>query len=150
MFGVPVVFSCKKTPERPDAGKWYETRLRMYALNGKNVVYDTTYYQPFSRADFLQLDMNGACLIGSDHYYYPNDGEYPKTPQPITADTAVMNYSPIASGYLLTITPQITNYAGFNVGDTLFFTRPNTMVLHSVFHSFTPGYTSVSDATYSR
>ena len=73
------------------AGKWQETKLRMYQMDSTNtILYDTTYLHPFTDFDYLVFNANGTCIIGSDHYYSLNSPGSPKVPQQI---------SPVATNY---------------------------------------------------
>ncbi len=81
------LFSCTKdsqeTPAKtphatanalPITGKWQQTKLVTYLLDTNGArLYDTTYLQPFTNADYVQFNNNGTCVLSVDHYYYLNE-----------------------------------------------------------------------------
>ena len=101
--------ACKKDGNKyPIVGKWQETKLRLYAKDSAGAfLYDTTYFQPFTSADFIQFNNNNTCIIGTDYYYYANPhGQAQFPPQKIPAITSTMNYAEVGFKYVLTSTSQ--------------------------------------------
>jgi len=151
--GALIIASCKKSNQGTPhpQGKWQETKLRLYGDSSGIITYDTTYTRPFTSSDYISFQSNGTCIIGSDHYYYPNIEGYPKTPQsvPPTADT--MKYTGLGtSAYLLNTESELTNPGGFVVADTIKVLSNNLIMLHSVFYSHDPGYSGTSDSYYQK
>jgi hypothetical protein len=144
--------SCKKESNKyPVIGKWQETKLRLYSTDSTGAfLYDTTYLQPFTSADFIQFNNNGTVVIGTDHYYYPNAPGEHVPPQKITPITSAMNYTAVGSKFVLTSQSTLINPGGFDVRDTIYSINPNTLLFHSIIYSHMPGVKFISDAYYTK
>jgi hypothetical protein len=144
--------ACKKENDKyPIVGKWQQIKLRLYMLDSNNtILYDTTYLQPFTSLDYAQFNNNGTAVIGTDHYYYPNDPGEPKTPELIPAIRANWDYTQLVSKYLLTPPPAPPNPGGFDVRDTVSIINTNTLMLHSILYSHIPGIKSITDSYYTK
>jgi hypothetical protein len=132
------------------AGKWQETKLRMYELDSMNtILYDTIYVHPFTSSDYLVFNADGTCVIGTDHYYYLNSPGSPKVPQQISPVATNYSYAAIASYYVLNAQISLENPGGFVTADTL-SANSTTVLLHSVFYSHEPGLRLISDSYYTK
>jgi len=148
------LFSCKKESVQNNYGlngKWQETKLRLYNTSNGNIVYDTTYYKPFTNLDYVQFVGNDSCKISTDHYYYLNSPGEPKTPQLIPQSIGELKFTAIGNGkFVLDTEPESLNPGGFSSTDTLTETGSNTILIHDTFYSFTGAALSVSDASYQK
>ncbi|MGZ3765919.1 MAG: hypothetical protein ACXVB0_08115 [Mucilaginibacter sp.] len=147
------LIACTKGGNKyPIVGKWKETKLRMYGQDGTGAfLYDTTFFHPFTNADFIQFNNNNTCLIGADYYYYANLAGQPKiAPQKIDPNTSTMNVTAVGSDFVLTTQSTLTNPGGFDVRDTVSVINSNTLLFHSVAYSHVPGYKDIVDAYYTR
>ncbi|MDB5134837.1 MAG: hypothetical protein JWP37_1440 [Mucilaginibacter sp.] len=132
-------------------GKWQETKLRLYTQDSTStILYDTTYLQPFTNLDYAQFNNNGTCVIGTDHYYYPNQPGEPKNPQKINAITANWNYTAVGAKFVLSAQNNLVNPGGFDIRDTVSAPNPNTLLIRSVFYSRVGNFKSISDSYYTR
>lgn len=132
-------------------GKWQETKLRLYALDSTGAfLYDTTYLQPFTSADFIQFNNNRTCVLGSDYYYYPNQQGEQVPPQKIPANTSTMNYIPVGAKFVLTTQSTLVNPGGFDVRDTVTVIDPGTLLLHTILYSHQPGVKAITDAYFTK
>ncbi|MBS1520964.1 MAG: hypothetical protein JST50_08215 [Bacteroidetes bacterium] len=147
-----VLFACKKDSNKPNIiGKWQETKLRLYGTDSTGaLLYDTTYLAPFTALDYIQFNKNDTCLVGSDHYFYPNKPGNTNQPQPLQAGIAVFTYTPVGSKFVLLPQnlPNINSW--YNVGDTVSNISANTLLFRSVIRSIAPGYKIYQDAYYTR
>lgn len=144
--------ACKKEGSKyPIVGKWQQTKLRLYGLGPSgSILYDTTYLHPFTNLDYAQFNSNDTAIIGTDHYYYPNQAGEPKTPQLIPASTVKWGYTMSGSKYILNNEIFFTTPGGSITRDTVYTLTSNTLMLHSVFYSSTGGYKLMSDSYYSK
>jgi hypothetical protein len=145
--------ACKKDDKSVAViGKWQETKLRIYATDSTGAfLYDTTFLQPFTSSDYIQLNNNNTCIIGADYYYYPNQPNGQEVPpQKITPVTSVFNYITIGSKFVLTPHSTLVNPGGFDVRDTVSTINSNTLLYHSVGYPHIPGVKNVVDAYYSK
>ncbi len=145
--------SCKKQQEgagKNVSSKWQQVKLRVYEVHNDTVKYDTTYYHPFSAADFIQFNSNGTCLVGTDHYYYDTAPGWPKIPQAIPPQSSTFDYSYNGSIYILSQTPGLSNPGGFVTTDTAYLRQQDTLHEKVTFygHSITSNIKSVSEADY--
>jgi hypothetical protein len=132
-------------------GKWQETKLRIYGDSAGILKYDTTYTKPFTAADYIRFNSNGTCAIASDHYYYPNTDNYPKTPPLIPISVGTWKYSFIGNAtYVLNQQSEYLNPGGFNINDTVRVLSAHSLWLHVVFYSHMPGYFQVTDSYYQK
>jgi hypothetical protein len=152
------VAACKKGSNTinnaPIAGKWQETKLRLYEFDDNNVIaHDTTYLSPFTNLDYVQFNSNGTCDLSSDHYYYPNDNSgYPTTPQPVKQSIGTLDYTSVGNNkYVLNSPPGPVNPGGFDIRDTATFIDKNTVLIrvsdygHGGNHVY-----SITDSYYTR
>lgn len=146
------LFACKKESNKPGiVGKWQETKLRLYGTDSTGaLLYDTTYLEPFTALDYIQFNNNDTCVVGSDHYYYPNKLGNPYHPQPIAPSTVVFSYTPVGQKFVLL--PQNLPYVDswFDVRDTVSNINANTLLFRSVIRSIAPGNKLYQDAYYTR
>ena len=145
--------ACKKDNKSVTViGKWQETKLRIYATDSTGAfLYDTTFLQPFTASDFIQLNSNNTCITGTDYYYYPNQPNGQETPpQKITPSTSVFNYTTLGSKFVLTPQGTLINPGGFDVRDTVSTINSNTLLYHSVGYSHVPGIKTIADAYYNK
>ncbi|HTE01552.1 MAG TPA: hypothetical protein VK668_19830 [Mucilaginibacter sp.] len=146
--------ACKKEnsggSQYPIVGKWQQTKLRIHiqGTNGATLA-DTTYLQPFTSFDYAEFKSNGTCLVGTDHYYYPNWEGYPSTPQAIPPNVAAWNYTAAGANFVLSPQSNLTNPGGFVSTDTVSVTNPNILLLHSIFYSHS-GIVTTTDSYYTR
>ena len=144
--------ACKKdngASQYPIVGKWQQTKLRIFAQNSAGAtIADTTYLQPFTRYDYAEFKNDGTCVIGTDHYYYPNNEGYPSNPQAIPPTRALWNYTVAGGNYVLSPQSNLVNPGGFVSTDTV-STNSNTLLLHSVFFGH-DGSKTVTDSYYIR
>jgi len=151
---IACLVSCKKGSQSPGVlGNWHQVKLRVYELHHDTVMYDTTYYHPFTGFDFMDFKSNGSCTVGTDHYYYEANGFYPKTPQAIAPQLSTFDYVNAGGGYV--ITPPntgVTNPGGFVVTDTAFYMPGDTLRVQVIGygHSITSTVKSVSQNYYVR
>jgi len=150
VFGL---ISCKKgSNSDPIIGKWQETRLRYYEINANKLVRDTTYLSPFTDLDYVQFNSNSTCTFSSDHYYYPNELNYPTTPQAIPQFIDTLTFNSFGGGkYVISNTNQGVNFSGFILTDTAFVTG-NTLRLQVINYgiSRTDGFQDVSDSYFTK
>lgn len=143
-----VLTSCKKD-SKPEliAGKWYEVKLNMYETEGTSArLYETTYLQPFTTLDYVQVNANGTLVSSTDHYYYINmPGQQKAAPQAITQQTATWNYTAAGSRYILKPQIILTDYSGFNSTDTMYVIHNDTLFWHSVLYPPTGDGQTVND-----
>ena len=146
------LFSCKKEGTKTAvSGKWFENKLRIYATDSTGkFLYDTTFLQPFTASDYLQFNNNGTCVISTDYYYYPNQNGQQIPPQKITPAASLMNFTAVGTKFVLTSQSTLTNPGGFDIRDTVSTINAQTLVRHTVVNTHVPGYTSYSDAYYTR
>jgi hypothetical protein len=143
--------SCKKSTQTPVLGKWNQTKLRLYELNGNVTVYDTTYLQPFTSFDYLQFNDNSTVVTSTDHYYYPNTDGYPKDPQQIPQQTSTLDYTKVGAKYVLTPQTTLINPGGFITADTVIVTGSNTLMLRSVSYGhFVGPVKTIADSYYTK
>jgi hypothetical protein len=144
--------ACNKGSNKsPVAGKWQETKLRLYATDSTGAfLYDTTYLQPFTGSDYIQFNNNGTCVISNDYYYYPNEAGEHVAPQKISPTSSTMNYTVVGSTYVLSQQSHLVNPGGFDVRDTISVINTNTLFLHSILYSHVPGVKAISDSYYTR
>lgn len=135
----------------PVDGKWLQTSLRIYGDSAGIKTYDTTYTRPFTTSDYIQFNSNGTCAMSTDHYYYPNTANYPRTPQLIPVSVGAWKYSLVGnSTYALTQPNELLNPGGFEVSDTVKVLSAHSLWLHVVFYSHAPGYTQTTDSYYQK
>jgi len=143
--------SCKKGAQAPVLGKWNQTKLRLYELNGNVALYDTTYLQPFTSLDYIQFNDNSTVVTSTDHYYYPNTLGYPKDPQQIPAQSSIFDYTEVGAKYVLTPQTTVITPGGFITADTIIVTGANTLMLRSVSYGHSIGpIKSVADSYYTK
>jgi hypothetical protein len=141
----------KSVNSYPVNGKWLENKVRLYGDSSGVIYYDTTYTQPFTPADYIQFNGDGTCITSSDHYYYPNISNYPKTPQAIPATTGQWNFKAISSSkYVLTQQTQLVNPGGFDIRDTVEMINQHLLKLHVVSYSHVPGYAGITDSYFTK
>jgi len=146
------LLSCKKgSNSAPIVGKWQETKIRMYELNNASIVYDTTYFHPFTSLDYVQFNADGTANFSSDHYYYPNQYGYPTTPQAIDQLIDTLTYTSTGNKYILNNTNQPLNYSGFILTDTAYVTG-NTLLIRFINYGISnnDGHQDVTDSYYTR
>lgn len=147
------LFSCKKESVRNNYGlngKWQETKLRLYSTSNGNIVYDTTYQNPFTNLDYVQF-AGDSCKISTDHYYYLNSPGEPKTPQLIPQSIVELKFTVIGNGkFVLDTQPEFLNPGGFSSTDTLTEINSSMILIHGTYYSFTGAALSVSDAYYQK
>lgn len=134
-------------------GKWQQTKLRIYADSAGVIKYDTTYTKPFTASDYIQFNANGTCAIGSDHYYYPNIDNYPKTPQLIPLSISEWKYNLVGnSTYVLNQQNTSINPGGFRfiTTDTVRILSAHSLWLHSASYSQIPAYVQIFDSYYEK
>lgn len=144
--------ACKKNTGNnyPIAGKWQQTKLRILIQSSTGeTMADTTYLQPFTHFDYAEFKNDGTCVIGTDHYYYPNNEGYPATPQAIPPNKAIWNYKADGLNYVLSPQNNLVNPGGFTSADTVSAINAHTLLLHAVFYSHS-GSVTITDAYYTR
>jgi len=145
--------SCQKDLTVPAtlSGKWMETKLVIHKMNANVVLWDTTYLTPFTNADYMQFNDNGTAVSGSDFYLIdaPSGLGYSKTTQTITPSTYNFDYSANGSVYILTPSPNLVNFAGIAVADTVSI-KGNTLLLHAVDYGPDHLVNSVFDSYYTK
>ena len=126
--------ACKKSGNNyPVVGKWQETKLRMYETDDFGaLVYDTTFFHPFTSSDYISFINNGKCTISSDYYYYPTEDGHQIPPQKIPAQLSAFNYIAVGSKYVLTTQSNLINPGGFIIRDTVITLDAHTLLLHSI------------------
>ena len=145
------ITACQKSGNSyPVVGKWQETKLRMYAINGSVYVYDTTFYHPFTDSDFIAFKDNGTCTICNDYYYYSTKEGYSIPYQKIPAQFTTLNYIQAGSKYVLTTQGNFINPGGFTTTDTVMTPDAHTLLLHAVSYGPTGGVASVYDSYYTK
>lgn len=141
--------ACKKDKNYPIAGKWQETKLRVYTQNSNGAILtDTTYLaSTFSNLDYVQFNNNGTGVIGSSGWYY----EMPQN-QVLVANTQTFSFAPVGSRFALTLHLQNnSNMSESSVADTLSDYSANTLTIHSVYYFENPSVPkTMSDAYYSK
>jgi len=141
--------ACKKDKNYPIAGKWQETKLRVYTQNSSGVILsDTTYLgSNFSDLDYIQFNNNGTGVIGSSGWYY----EMPQN-QVLVANAQTFSFAPIGSRFALTLHLQNnSNMSESSVADTLSNYSANMLTIHSVYYFENPSVPkTMSDAYYSK
>jgi len=144
--------ACKKDSNKNAiVGKWHETKLRMYEQDDSGAfLYDTTFLQPFTSADFIQFNNNNTCIIGNDYYYYADQDGQKIPPQKIPATTSTLNYTTMGAKFVLSSQSNLTNPGGFDVRDTVSTINLNTLLFRSVFYPHQPGLVVITDAYYTR
>jgi len=160
IIGTAVFFSisCKKENKQTTAaipelygGKYQETKLRIYKVDGATIISDTTYdSSAFSTDDFAKF-ISGTAYVSAD---YSDD---PRVTTPRLAKTGTVNlelydYSFQTSAYVLS-NPQPTLNPGGIYTDTLRSADSKTWILHTVYISANPTMTAfvpetVTDAYY--
>jgi hypothetical protein len=136
----------------PMFGKWQQTKLRLYGFDPSGaLLYDTTYLHPFTNSDYLQFNNNDTVMIGTDHYYYPNQAGQPKVPQLIPATAPGLRYTTV-DGKLFILNTEFThlNPGGTSIADTIFTLNSNTLVFRSVACPPTGEFKLIQDAYYSK
>ena len=132
-------------------GKWLQVKLRTYILDSGKITYDTTYLSPFTSLDYVSFNSHDTCAISVDHYYYINSPGYPKTPQLIPQSIDYFGYKALGSGkFVLNTESMLTNPGGFVTADTVIEISNNSLLIHNVFYSHAPGYSSVTDSYYQK
>ena len=133
----------------PVDGNWQQTSLRIYGDSMGKTIYDTTYTKPFTANDYIRFYDSDSCAMGSDHYYYPNIENYPKTPQAITPTVGKWIFTATGgSKYVLTQPNALVNPGGFDIADTVEVINASTLRLHVVFYSHAPGFSEITDSYY--
>jgi hypothetical protein len=143
--------SCKKVGQAPLPGKWQQTKLVIHQDNGNVVLWDTTYLTPFTSFDYMQFNDNGTCAMSSDFYLIdaPGGVGYTKNVQTITPGTLNFNYAANGAVYVLTPNPNLVNFAGITVADTVSI-KGNTLLLHAVDYDFDHTVRSVFDSYFTK
>jgi hypothetical protein len=141
--------ACKKENNAIIVGKWQETKLRLYRDSAGIIKDDTTYLHPFTNLDYVQFNSNGTCITSTDHYYYINELENPKTPQKIDAVTVNWHYIQAGSEFILTPANSAINPGGFISTDTVSYSN-STLMIHNVSYQGFALNVIVSDAYYTK
>jgi hypothetical protein len=153
---ITVFSACKKENNYPVAGKWQETKIRVYMTGPTGaIVSDTTYSgNTFTNQDYIQFNNNGTSVESDDHLYYPAGAIYLKVP-PYYLSTVTYDYAPSAAFYILTPHEKNTGSGnglpGAGQSITATVSNSNSLVIHMV-DSFTVPSTStiVYDMYYTR
>ena len=112
-------------------GKYQETKLRIYKVDGTTITSDTTYESSAFSADDFARFVSGTAYVSSDYSYDP------RTSTPRLAKTSAVNlelydYSFQTSAYVLS-NPQPTLNPGGIYTDTLRSADSKTWILHTVY-----------------
>jgi len=140
IIGAAVLFSisCKKENKQAMSaiavlygGKYQETKLRIYKVDGTTITSDTTYESSAFSADDFARFVSGTAYVSSDYSYDP------RTSTPRLAKTSAVNlelydYSFQTSAYVLS-NPQPTLNPGGIYTDTLRSADSKTWILHTVY-----------------
>ena len=159
-IGLAVIFlvSCKKENKQTTAaipvlytGKYLETKLRIYKVEGANIASDTTYdSSAFSDDDFARF-VSGTAYVSSDYSYDPRINA-PRLTKTSAVNLELYDYSYKTSAYVLS-NPQPTLNPGGIYTDTLRSANSKTWILHTVYILPIPTATAyvpetVTDAYY--
>jgi hypothetical protein len=150
--------SCKKENKQTTAaipqlysGKYLETALRIYKVEGANITSDTTYdSSAFSADDFARF-VNGTAYVSSDYSYDPRTTN-PRLAKTTSVNLEMFDYSYKGSAYVLSNPQPTLNPGGFYT-DTLRSANNNTWIIHTVYVTGSPTATAyvpetVTDAYY--
>ncbi|MFB9843393.1 hypothetical protein [Mucilaginibacter ginsenosidivorans] len=139
--------STTKNVSYPIEGKWQMTKLVVYLLDTNNVKhYDTTYYNPITKDDYVQFNNDGTCVTSIDHYYYLNEPGF-TVPTPISP--LLNSYFYKLSGKDFVLTPQINAQGPGGGTSSQVVSTPdaNTLLIHGEARGIGPNL-FVSDSYY--
>ncbi len=160
IIGAAVLFSiaCKKENKQMTAaipelytGKYLETKLRIYRVEGANITSDTTYdNSAFATDDFARF-VSGTAYLSSSYSYDPRIST-PRLVKNSAINLELYDYAFKTSAYVLS-NPQPTLNPGGIYTDTLRSTDSKTWMLHTVYILANPTATAyvpetVTDAYY--
>lgn len=152
---IMAVISCRKNEGtiNPGNGKWQETKLTMFQINGSgSKQFETIFTQPFTSADFAEFSDSSTFNLGEDHYYYMNTtGQQPNLTQEIAPVVGIWHYTALGNNkYVLNTDSYNLNPGGFEIADTVTIINSHTLWLHVVGYSSTSANKNISDSYYSR
>ena len=147
----PVSSPVSNSVSSPLTGKWQQTKLVTYLLDTNGArLYDTTYLQPFTNADYVQFNNNGTCVLSVDHYYYLNE---PGMSVPTPIPTLITNFHYTPAGLKFVLVPQNDGASpgGNSVADTASMLDNNTLLIHTVATGIGPTYhIFITDSYFSK
>lgn len=152
IMGLLTLTACKKqnismtaTPQL-ETGRYQEIKLRIYRVEGPNILSDTTYYNStFSANDYVNF-INGICTVSTSYGYNPQSNS-PRLSKSSSTLVETYNYSFQDSVYLLS-NPNPTLVPSGIYSDTVKSAGNTILLLRSVYVDPIPTSTIYAPETF--